>query len=242
MMTEIYFPHAKLGAVGVMFHPQNADVSGGVSVTGDEQIVQSSAGRWSATLSFEVGYGVGRSTDAASRDPDSVLCWRAILALLKGRANTLLIGPYDKSNAPAGVEGTSYGGQVVHSDATDFSDGTEYQQAETPATLAAAIAVGATTVYVQMTVGHMPEPGQYFSILERLFWIETAEETAIANKWELAVWPPARDAITAGQVEDGLAVEFDEPRAKMRMAQTTSGQLTLRARYRSSPSLDLVEA
>jgi hypothetical protein len=242
MTVEVQFPHDKLRAAQVMFHPQLVSQSGGVSVTGVEQIGQSSAGRWTATLSFEVGYRFSR-VDAVSRDADSVLCWRAILALLEGRSNTLIIGPYDELNAPAGIAGTSYGGDVPHSDDADFDDDSEYTQSQTPARVAAAVAVGATAMTVDMAAGHAPEAGQYFSVLDRMYLIKSAAESAsVADRWSLSFWPPVRVAVTAAQVAAELAAEFDRPQCKMRLAQDGAGQLTLQQMYRGSPSVDLVEA
>ena len=242
MTVEVDFPHHKLAAAQVMFHPTLMTRSGGPTVTGAEQVVASSSGRWGATLSFEVGHGVGM-IDAAARDADSVLAWRAVLALLEGRTNILLIGPYDKYNAPAAIAGTAYGGRTLHSDDMTFNDASQYQQGETPARVAAAYAVGATSVTVDMLAGHSPEPGQYFSILDRLFLIKSAVlSTTVADRWALGVWPPARVAITAAQVAAHLHAEFDEPRCKMRMAQDSTGQLALRQLYRSSPTFELVEA
>jgi hypothetical protein len=242
MTTEVIFPHVKLRASQVMFHPQLVSQSGGVSVTGVEQIVQSSAGRWQATVQFEVATGAGAVDGIDPRDADTILAWRAILAKLQGRSNILIIGPYDELNAPAGIAGTSYGGDIPHGDDAEFSDGAEYEQAETPAEIAAAYAAGTTTITVDMLASHTPEPGQYFSVLDRLFIIDAAVETAVADRWTLTVWPPARDAVTAAQVTAGLAAEFDKPQCKMRLSQDAAGQLRLAQRYRSSPTVDLVEA
>lgn len=242
MTVEVQFPHDKLRAAQVMFHPGLVSQSGGVSVTGIEQVVQSSAGRWTATLQFEVGSRFSR-IDADSRDADSVLCWRAIQALLEGRSNVLKIGPYDDLNIPSAIAGTSYGGDVDHSDDTTFDDGADYEQDETPAQVAAAITVGDTTITVDMLAGHSPEPGQYFSVDDRMYLIKSAAESdTVADRWALTVWPPARAAVTSTQVTNGLAADFDHPQVKMRLAQDSTGQLTMRQLYRASPSFDLVEA
>lgn len=240
--SEIQFPHKKLRAARVTFHPHLVSRSGGVSISGAEQIVATSAGRWGATLQFEVGQRFGRDGFSSPRDADTILVWRALLAKLEGRTNILKIGPYDGLNAPAGVAGTSYGGLTAHSDTAPFSDASHYAQAQTPAAVAAAYAVGATTVYVNMLAGHEPEPGQYFSVFDRMFLIKAAAETTTADKWELTVWPPAREAVTAAQVAVALPAEFDEPQCKMRFAQDGTGQLQLEQLYRASPSLELVEA
>lgn len=242
MTVEVQFPYRKLRAAQVMFHPQNVSRSGGPSISGNEQIVASSAGRWAATLQFEVGHRLGRTDLPSARDPDTVLAWRALLAKLEGRSNILLIGPFDEYNAPAGVAGTAYGGETPHSDAATFSDGSKYYQAQTPARVAAALAVGDTTVPVDMLAGHAPEPGQYFSISDRMYLIKSADETTTADRWDLTVWPPARDAVTSAQVTAGTTAEFDRPQCKMRLSQDAVGQLAMRQLYRASPQLDLTEA
>lgn len=240
-MVDVRFPHKKLRAVGVMFHPQQVSRSGGVSVEGSEQVVVSSAGRWEATLSYEVGVGLGM-IDAQSRDRDTVLAWRAILALLEGRGNTLIIGPHDEPNAPAGIAGTAYGGLVPHSDGATFSDASQYEQPETPARLAAAVAVGVTSLQVAMLAGHAPEAGQYFSVGDRLHLIKSAAaDAAVADRFTLSFWPPARDAWSAAQVAREVPVEFDRPQCRMKMATDGTGRLDLRIRYRGAPSVELVE-
>lgn len=240
-MVDIVFPQKKLRAVRVMFHPQLTSRSGGATISGIEQIVASSAGRWAASLAFEVGHGMARMPRSA-RDADSVLVWRALLAQLEGRTNNLIIGPYDSLNTPGAIAGTRYAASVPHSDDAAFEDESQYAQPGSPAVVAAAYVVGATAITVRMLAGHMPEAGQYFSVVDRLYLIKTVAAGAGAGEWICTVWPPARDAVTAAQVAAHLPADFDEPRCKMRLAQDGAGQLALAARYRASPSIDLNEA
>lgn len=239
MTDAIQFPHDVLGAAEVMFHPQLVSRSGGVSVTGNEQIVQSSAGRWSASLSFNIRTGLASGD---RRPADRILVWRALLAALEGRSNILKIGPYDDLNTPAGIAGTRYGGLTPHADDSEFSDGSEYAQPQTPARVAASYLVGATVIAVDMLAGHRPEAGQYFSVLDRLFSIKRADETDVANRWNLTVWPPARDAVTDDLIGAELSAEFDRPQCQMRFATDETGQLALRQPSRGTAKIDLVEA
>lgn len=241
MTIEVQFPHEKMPAAQVMFDQNFVSTSGGVTITGGEQIVASSAGRWRATLGFEVALGASM-IEEASRRSDTILVWRAIKSLLEGRTNILVIGPYDELNAPAGIAETNYGGNVLHNDAASFADNSRYNQSQTPARVAAAYAVGATSVSVDMLAGHSPEAGQYFSVLDRMFMIKRATASETANRWTLSVWPPAREAVTAAQVSAFLAAEFDRPKSKMRLMSDKTGELSLRGLYRSSPTIDLDEA
>lgn len=223
--------------VSVSFHPQIPSRSGGLSVTGDEQIVVSNAGRWSAKLSFNIGHG-HHATRPLGRKQDSVLAWRAMLARAEGRSFSFLIGPYDTNNAPAAVAGEQVGPfDIPHDDDTLFSDGVGYDQFATPAHIYSAASLGATSIVVVMEAGHEPEAGQYFGIGNRLYLIKRAVETSTPDRWTLTFWPPLR-----ADVEGGDVVNFDNPVCEMRFAADDVGQYAASGPlYFGTGPLDLVE-
>lgn len=230
--TQVIFPAKKLPAMKAMFHPSLVSRSGGVSIAGSEQIVTSGAGRWIGKLSFQVAFGLG-----SGRIQDTVLIWRAILAQLQGRTNILVVGPFDSGNTPAYIAGNELSAvSATFSDGAAFSDGSEFATAQTPAGVVGAVATGATALTVDMLAGHTPEPGQYFSVNNRLFLIQTATAGS-GNQWDLSVWPPAREAIG-----DGASAEFDDPVCMMRLASDVDGQIDFSAYYYSEPTINLVEA
>lgn len=221
----------------LVFAPSLQSKSGGITTTGNEQVVVSSAGRWVASAVFFVGHYIG-----GTRAQDSVILWRAMLARLQGRSNPVLFGPSDSGNTPASVAGTSYGGQTTFDDGATFDDGTEFDQAQTPALVVGNQPNGSTSVVVDMLAGHSPEPGQYFSVSERMFLINTAELSddqmtgEVSRRWNLTFWPPVREPLI-----DGTVAEFDDPVCKMRFAADNTAALQMKALYQSSPSADFVE-
>src|SRR5690606_25294703 len=66
-----------------MFHPENQSRSGGLSMTGSEQVTISNAGRWRA-----------RATSPILTE-QSVLAWRSFVSLMEGRAGTVLVPKWD---------------------------------------------------------------------------------------------------------------------------------------------------
>lgn len=216
-----------------MFHPDVPSRSGGLTISGDEQVTVSSAGRWRAALSFFI------HKEKGPRRGETILLFRAMLARNQGRANSFLIGPYDDSmgdgNTPAAMSGVRYGDDTLHSDDSSFDDDTSYTQADTPAHSLVIGETGETTLDVVMDASHVPEPGQYFGVNDRLYLISRVTEID-TDTYTLEFWPPLRDLVQADQ-----PVEFDSPVCKMRFAQDATGQLDLALLYASNPSIECVE-
>lgn len=213
----------------VLFAQQVPSRSGGQSTDGYEQVVVSSAGRWMATVVVHIspqrgGAGLG------------VIYFRALLAYLQGRSNVFIMPVFDDGQSPGALAGTPVYTPITHSDGSTFSDGSAYAQARAPAVMAAAAAPGAVAVSVTMQGGQAPQPGQYFSVNDRLFLIAAAALSSGAT-WALTVWPPVREPISAGD-----CAQFDFPACKMRLAKDDTAALTLAPGYRGDVTLDLVEA
>lgn len=220
----------------VMFHPDQPSRSGGRSIAGREQVIVSMAGAWRAKLGF--------TTVQNQRTANGInehLVWRAMLAILEGRTNNVLVGPYDAST-PAKLSGVDYSALTTFDDDTTFSDGSHFSQFATPVECAADAARGATSLIASMIGGHTPQPGQYFGTYNRLYIVKRADLVTgnspdIPNQYTLRFWPPLRVAIGAG-----AALNFDSPVCEMRFAADSTGELTIRPRNQaSSPSIDLVE-
>jgi hypothetical protein len=220
----------------VLFTLQTPSRSGGQSTDGYEQVVQSSAGRWMATLQFHIspqrgGAGAG------------VLYWRWFVGYMQGRANTIAMPVFDRGQTPAQLAGQPIPAPVTHDDGSLFSDGSAYRQPRTPAHVAGAYSGGETSMLVNMLGNQSPQPGQYFSVADRLYLIETAAPYLGAvtvgspNYWELGLWPPVREAIA-----DGAWAEFDDPTCLVRLAKDATAALALTPGYRGDVTVDLVEA
>ncbi len=231
-MTATVWPLTLLPS-RVMFHPDIPSQSGGPALTGIEQPVLSSAGRWRARLSFAVRRQI------SARPRDRILAARAMLAHLKGRSNTIYMGPYDNGNGPAGLAGGQDGMLVTpHSDDALFSDGAGYATRSAPAHLFAAAAEGDLALTVVMEgSGQAAEAGQYFGFgLNELYLIETAIDNGGGN-FSLTFWPPLRAAHAEGD-----DVNFSAPTCEMRLASDQTGELDFSQGFAAEQTLEFVEA
>jgi hypothetical protein len=219
----------------VMFQPDIPSTSGGPSYGGQEQVVFSSAGRWKAQLKMSVRRTIAPTVTAHNR----ILAARAMVAYMKGRANTIYIGPYDFPNSPAFLAGLSAGPVLTtFSDSTTFSDGTKFAQPVTPAVLTAPAPVGSLSATVTMLdTRQTAQAGQYFGFgTSELYLIDTS--TALGSgEFALTFWPILRNPYPAGQ-----PVNFDMPTCEMRLATDSSGALNFPLGFGTDMALDLVEA
>lgn len=224
-MTAKLWP-STLPPRNVMFDVAGQSESGGVSSAGFEQVIIGSAGRLIAQLEIFVG------------TQTQLLAARAMKAHMRGRANTILIGPYDRRNSPAGVAGENPGPfSVPHSDDAFFSDGAGYDQIVVPAHVGSAAALGDAEIIVVMEAGHAPQPGQWFGLKgKELYLIDTAEEES-DGIWRMSFEPTLRRDATAGE-----AVEFDNPLCEMRATGDSVARLALDVVQMAAQNLELVEA
>jgi hypothetical protein len=214
-----------------MFIQENASRSGGVSITGAEQVVVSGGGRWRAQLSFPVGR------------EEWVLSWRALIARLQGRARTVLVTPFD-AYAPADINGRRLppieGAPIESNDGgLLFSDTSAFGQDEaTYVTLAANASLGATRITVTGAASWMvPRPGQYFGIGENLYMAELVYQASVSTTWTIDFSPRLRAAAVTG-----ARIITDRPMCTMRLADDKAGELALDYSRWGAGVLDLVEA
>lgn len=213
----------------VMFDIEGQSDSGGRSSDGSEQTVISSAGRVVAKLFFKA---LQRSR------PDETLAARAVKAHMRGRANTILVGPFDAPYGPAGLNGEALGPfDTPHDDDVLFDDDTGYDQLETPAEVAAAAIVGAAALTVRMTAGHFPQPGQWFGLKDKEIHLIADATDQGGDVWLLEFTPTLRyDAVV------GEAVNFDRPLCEMKSTADLFGELNFEKYYQADFEIELVES
>src|SRR5690606_29591421 len=124
---------------------------------------------------------------------------------------------------------------VPHSDDSPFSDGSEYQGGVIDVTLASNIPLRGTTAMIAIHVAHEIQPGQHFSIDERLYRIRTIEHLG-EGAATITFRPPAREAAMIG-----ARLEFDFPVCRMRLASDSEMDLALDYGRWSFPSLNFIE-
>jgi hypothetical protein len=219
----ITFPHRPFGSIAT-FSAITRNLTGSTSIAGATQVIGSGAGLWQATV-----------TNIVIRDRQTNLLWRTIDGLLEGRRNPILIPTCEGKRQPFPSFQLGAYGLIPHSDGTYFSDRSGYSQKVIAATLTADIARGAAQASLNVAVGGVPEPGQYFSIGARLYRIKSI--SALAGPLiSFSFWPPAREAAGSGSV-----VEFDQPVCKMRLKDDNAFQIDMNLNRRATPSLDFIE-
>jgi hypothetical protein len=185
-----------------MFSRRNLSRSGGTTITGVEQVVQSISDFWEATISFKV------------RTAKQILAYRALQAQSSGRATQWIVpacpAPLFPDGVPAGVEisfDDSYG--------DDFPNGVS-------GAAASSAAFGARTINITLSpAGVVALPGMFFSIGNRLYVIATATSLG-GGTYQVTFAPSLRAGVSAG-----TAVEFSHPTCLMRLAQDNIGQMSL---------------
>lgn len=210
------------------FQLDSMSQSGGLSMTGSEQVTVSNAGRWKARLDVPV-----------ARE-NRVLALRGLLAQLGGRAGTVLVpkweryGPRDANGRRMAQLATAgYSGCGVNFDGSAFG-----QDDFAHATTSASAALGATQISLTLATGiDGPRPGQYFGIGDRLYICNAAWQEDEGDPLVVQFAPRLRVAVASG-----TRVILDRPVCLMRLANDDSGELMLDAGRFGTTNLDFVEA
>lgn len=217
------WPCEVLRPQNVSFDIDSRSLAGPASVSGATQVVASEAGIWKAT------YG---SIIVKSRQ--AVILHRALAALLEGRLGTILV-PLCRAYQPSTDEAEDAGvyGQVPHSDGAFFGDDSGYVISPViDVVLDADAAARATTISITVNYAGDIQPGQHFSIGERLYRIRTYDPDTGA----MTIRPPLREAVTAGD-----RLEFDDPVCRMRLLQDDGMDLELSLRRFGNPTIQFIE-
>jgi len=192
-----------------MFARKNFSRSGGLTITGIEQVIQSSTDFWTARIAFSI------------RRPEEVLLYRSLQAQNWGRSGEWII-PVCQTGIPA--DPPAY--DVSWSDdwAEDFSIGPP--PPIIPPGEGGLVTVAGLIGARSFTVGFedpafTPLPGMYFSIGNRLYLIGTVTPAG-TRAFALTFAPGLRVAAPINTV-----VEFTSARCLMRLAEDDAGQMDL---------------
>jgi hypothetical protein len=213
-----------------VIRPQNISVdlaprslSAPASMSGVTQVVASDAGIWKVTFG-----------NLIVRDRASVITHRAIAALLEGRLQPILV-PICRGYQPASGHKDLFE-PVPHSDDSPFDDDSEYQGGATSVQLTSNVSARAVSanIVVNYAVGGI-EPGQHFSIGERMYRLRSVTFTTPTTA-AITFRPPLREAASEGDF-----LEFDDPVVRCRLASDDAMDLELQLRRFGSPSVSFVE-
>lgn len=217
----------------VHFTPAIQSKSGGVSMSGSEQIIVSDAGRWSAKVVVSL------------RGEASNLALRAFLAQMSGRAGTVLVPKWDmfrpvdvNGRKLSQVHGVGYADGSPHNGNGFNFDLSGFGQTETiVARLAAPAVSGTTHITVNLDDVEGPRPGDYFGIDQNLYLASHVWRETEHSPTNIYFWPRLRAAAAVD-----TPVILDRPVCKMRFASDDVGSDMMGKRGSGMLTLDFVEA
>lgn len=221
----LMWPDAILRPQNVAFDLAPRTLAGPSSVSGFTQVVASDAGIWKAKYGSVI---INRR--------QHVLAFRAIDALLEGRMTPILV-PLCRGYqpVPAGAVAAGLYGEVPHSDDAFFDDDTGYVGSVIDVTVSADAPARAVSIPVDIGYAGDIEPGQHFSIGERLYRVRSITFASLTAA-TISFRPPLREAVTSGD-----RLEFDNPVCRMRLAADDAMNLELQLRRFGSPSVEFIE-
>jgi hypothetical protein len=216
-----------------------ASRSGGQGMTGTQQFAASPSGRWLAKVSFHLLDDENAQSDA-----------RGFIAGLDGQFGTMMIGPTDWRGQPWAVDPLT-GTQITPGLAARSAKlDPEYQSNAALAgglvfSLAADVAMNATTISILRETGGPLRSGQYLQIGDRLHIIVGLASQdpvgdgglAVPGVVDVRIRPWLRDDYPAGTV-----VNFANPKCVMRMADADQGDIESATSPLSDITLSLAEA
>lgn len=196
------------------YAPFVRSLSGGQSLSGAEQIVPQFHDRWQAKFTFAL--------NRSSR----VLALRALLAALRGRANTIVLPAFEHARAPWSVDEFDrvLGPKLLRRrdlDGTPYADPAGFNDTLLSVTVALDANINDTTLLIA-TNGVAPTPGHLFSIGPRMYVCQEVADTLTPDRYELMIWPWLRVGVTFG-----TPVNFTSPACEMRLANDSDGADTL---------------
>lgn len=167
-----------------------------------------------------------------------ILYWNWFTGYMQGRTHTISMPTFvDKRTSPGVLAGVPVPALVPHGDGASFSDGALYRTPRTPAAVIGTYAGGETAMTLNMIAAQTPQPGQRFSVNDRLFVIRSAVPQGTPNYWQLGLWPSVREPILAGMFAD-----FDDPHCLLKFTKDDTAALTLKPGDQGDVSIDFVEA
>lgn len=196
-MALLVFPTHFFGIYAKDVDIEQASVSGGVALNGDEDVIATDGGgRWTADM-----------PDIALNRREKIMAWRGFKSATGGGIDPFVFPICDARHQP-----TLGRGRVPHSDGSSFSDDSLYASTDCTAELSADAALRATTISIAITaLGKPLIGGERFTIdhptmRHRCYQIgRISAQTDEAATFQFH--PPLREAAVSG-----TEVDFNDPR------------------------------
>ncbi len=207
-------------------------VAGGAAVSGWTQTVVSPSARWA------IGYeNIICLTNKQIRLRD------ALEVILEGRATPIIV-PLCEGNRRPLVSDNPPSSEVPHSDETYFDDDTGYVGSPIYVDVDTDAALRATTLSLTVTSAGTLQPGQHFSIGERLYRIQRLISSAgdptgspaVPMTYVVTIRPGLRELVVAG-----TPANFTDPVCKCRLASDNEMGFTLEMLKRGTFSVNFIE-
>lgn len=189
--SPFLWPASVLKPSQVLANPVFFSRTGGPSLGGINRTTRTDRGRWSI-----VYRGIPLFTGARRR------VWNAIRTHLAGSAGLIAVPvwSFDTTPWPAG---TTQGYELVaHDDGAPFGDGSLYSQPAVVVEMAAAAAIGDTTVTLRLVSGVEFLTGVRFSYDRALYETGALVSAIDGDEWTLDIFPAIRAAIPADAALD----------------------------------------
>jgi hypothetical protein len=247
-MTTSDFPRGLLRERSHSWNLVGVATTPGQNAQNVAPIIRSDGGGfWSCVMSDVSLSGVkGVKAHDRQRQRIATLLWRAVRQICDGGVNNIVVPRNDALFRPWPFQATSGGvaggpAGVPHSDLAMFSDDAGYYQSMIDVTVAADAALRATGLAIQLNWCGGLMGGESFSIQHPTFGWRLYEIATVTYDSDTAAritfMPPLREAVSVG-----TPLEFDRPRCVMRLARTSSMDLTVQPWTFNNASVDFIEA
>ena len=224
-MSTLVWPRQLLMPARTTINPVPFTRSGGRSLGGIEPATRTDRGYWS------IGLEKVELNTRAQRQ-----AWSAIRTALSGSSGLIAIPIWSFSTAPFASGSYEPVTLTTHGDGATFGDGSQYRQGAIAVRMADAVAIGATSVRLEIVHADANLVGVRFSHDHALY--ETGPATLVdGDTWTVPITPAARAAIPAG-----ADLEFDEPTCLCRLAEDNGMDASLNNVRYDTPSVAFVEA
>ena len=219
-MATLRWPVHVLRPQNVAFDLAPRSLAAPPSASGFGQVVASDAGIWKVTFGNLI---VRRRAD--------VIVHRAIANLLEGRLNPILV-PLCRGYQPVPAGSAALYAAVPHSDTAFFDDDAGYIGRVIDVVTDGAWAARSVSGFVGVNYAGRIEPGQHFSVGERLYRVRSFDTETGAITFR----PPLREAVPSG-----VNLEFDDPVVRCRLADDAGMDLELQLRRFGNPTVQFIE-
>lgn len=223
-MAVVVWPEKLLSPLECRAYPVPFTRSGGRTLGGVKPSTRTDLGYWRVDI---VGVPV--------HDAQKRRAWDGIAALLGGSAGRIAVPAWSMDSAPyfSGKEEPLQ--TVFHSDGSNFSDGSSYQQGAISVVSVGVTPVGATVMSMRLINGAPDLSGVRFSHNHALY--QTGQVVSIEDDvWTVRITPSIRATIPAGS-----DLEFDRPTCVCNLMQDDGMQRSMNADRFERLSVSFVE-